>query len=381
MIYPALKQWFDMPIPEEYSQRRKTDELMCWTDAATKVLKPKKLHEVLGALANAQSEAVTKAPPWPAESRRAATRKNWAKLLGDTEPVTNPTLIEGKTEDVPGGKLSRYALEVEVGIVVPLLLITPKDAKGKRPVVVMFAQAGKAAFLKERGDAIAALLKAGVAVCLVDARGTGETRAGTSAERGSSRTSIAQTNLILGQPVLGSQLRDLRTVVRWLGTRDDLDGKKMGVWGDSFAGRNSKDINPSNINPGFPAGANGKVFNPAVPHDAAEFPSIGEPGAGLLADLLGVYEDSVRAIVDRGGLSSYRSILNQPYVYVPFDGLALGTRGPSPVMLWDVFDVQRFQYSPIRTEGMISALNETVGAPHSDPTVVAAWVIEKLKAK
>ena len=53
----------------------------------------------------------------------------------------------------------------------------------------------------------------GRTVCLVDVRGTGETQPGTSAERGSSRTSVSQTNLILGQPLLGSQLRDLRTVV------------------------------------------------------------------------------------------------------------------------------------------------------------------------
>src|SRR5262245_37563177 len=52
MIYPALKVWFDMPIPEEYSKRRPSEELVCWTDEATAKLKPKKLHEVLGSLAD-----------------------------------------------------------------------------------------------------------------------------------------------------------------------------------------------------------------------------------------------------------------------------------------------------------------------------------------
>ena len=48
MIYPALKDWFGMPIPEEYSKRRPAEELLCWTEEAKKELKPKKLHEVLG---------------------------------------------------------------------------------------------------------------------------------------------------------------------------------------------------------------------------------------------------------------------------------------------------------------------------------------------
>src|SRR5262245_315368 len=33
-IYPALKEWFGMPIPEEYSKRRPAEDLMCWTEEA-----------------------------------------------------------------------------------------------------------------------------------------------------------------------------------------------------------------------------------------------------------------------------------------------------------------------------------------------------------
>ena len=59
-------------------------------------------------------------------------RDKWSKLLGDVEPPANPKLIEG-TEEVPGGTLARFALEVEPGMSVPFLLITPKDARGKCP--------------------------------------------------------------------------------------------------------------------------------------------------------------------------------------------------------------------------------------------------------
>src|SRR5207253_8514504 len=122
----------------------------CWTDEAKRELKPKKLHEVLDKLAGERDVARRKRlAAMGAVEQREWRRKEWAKLLGNVEPVADPKLMEGKTEDVPVGKLARFALEVEPGIVVPFLLITPKDAKGKSPAVVMVAQAGKAAFLKE----------------------------------------------------------------------------------------------------------------------------------------------------------------------------------------------------------------------------------------
>ena len=54
---------------------------------------------------------------------------------------------------------------------VPTLLLLPKHAE-PFPVVVGVAQQGKSVFLKQRADAIARLLEKGVAVCLVDVRGT-----------------------------------------------------------------------------------------------------------------------------------------------------------------------------------------------------------------
>ena len=301
MIYPSLKTWFDMPIPEEYSQRRKTEELMCWTEAAKKELGPKKLHEVLQFLIqDCQSDALLKYVRLKHPQAAAELRKDWSKLLGNTEPTMKPTVIEGKAEGVPGGKLSRFALQVEPGITVPLIVITPKDAKGKTPVVVMVAQAGKTAFLKERSEPIADFLKAGVAVCLVDVRGTGETKPGTSADRGSSRTSISQTYLILGQPLLGAQLRDLRTVVAWLRTRNDIDTRKIGWWGDSFA-----KMNPPNS-------------NAAVPQDAPDLPLVGEPGAATLALLAKLFEDENGPVVTDGWVKC-EEILRSPYLSVPHD--------------------------------------------------------------
>jgi hypothetical protein len=317
MIYPALKAWFDMPIPDEYSKRRPAEDLLCWTDEARKELKPVGLSGILSGIARRESaradERLARMKP---EEERPTLRRDWARLLGEVQPAREPRLIEGKSEDVLGGRLARVALEVEPGIVVPIFLITPNDAKGKPPVVVMVAQGGKAGFLKERGDVIAAFLNAGVAVCLADVRGTGETKPGDgSPGRQSSRTSISQTELILGRTVLGNQLRDLRTVIRWLQTRDGIDGKKLVVWGDSF-------VEPNNLNRlGF--------SEIRVPLDAPDLPAIAEPGAAQLALFAALYEDAVKVVFTHGGLHSHREILPGAYLYVPHDAVI-----PGAASLW-----------------------------------------------
>jgi cephalosporin-C deacetylase-like acetyl esterase len=349
MIYPALKDWFGMPIPEEYSKRRPSEDLMCWTEEAKKELKPKKLHEVVG---REKWIAALALVPWGEEKSRVWAQKTWAKLLGGIEPPANPKATEGKAEDVPGGKLARFALEVEPGIVVPFLLVTPAEAKGKVPVVVMVAQDGKAGFLKERSDAIVTFLKAGVAVCLPDVRGTGETRASTGADRSSSRTSVSQTNLILGQPVLGSQLRDLRAVVRWLQARDGIDGKKVAVWGDSFARVNAKDT---------------KL---AVPLDG-ELPAIAEPGGANLAVLAGLFED-VGVIYARGGLDD--TLATGPYLYVPHESITAG-----PLLTHVVIPII-MQKRPVVYEGTVDTQNRLVGKKPLPPEEAAAAIAKALTA-
>lgn len=306
MIYPALKDWFGMPVPEEYSKNRPSSELRCWTEEARTELKPQSLTAVLRAKIDRRLLDAMLARGANAADLTAWQRREWTARLGDVEPPAKPKVIEGQVQEVPGGALARFALEVEPGIVVPLLLITPKVAKGKPGVVVMVSTAGKGAFLSDRADTIAQFLKAGVAVCLTDVRGTGETRAGTSAERGSSRTSVSQTNLILGQPVIGAQLRDLRAVVRWLRTRSELDGGRLGLWGDSFT----------------PANATDAV---RAPLDAPNPPRIGEPGGALLARLTTLFEDDVQAVFESGGVASATAFHPGPYLHLPHDAVVPGT--------------------------------------------------------
>src|SRR6185437_285032 len=104
---------------------------------------------------------------------------------------------------------------------------------------------------------------------------------------------------------LGDQLRDLRTVIRWLQTRPRIDGKRLAVWGDSFARTNA-------------AGA-----NVAVPLDAPDLPAIAEPGGAILAGLASLFEPSVTVVYTNGGLKS-RTILDSPYIYIPHEAVVPG---------------------------------------------------------
>ncbi len=338
MIHPALKDWFGIPIPEEYSKPLPSSELRCWTDAARKELKPKTLAEVLAGRA---------------ERRELPNAEYWKAWLGDTAPV-EVKVVEGNAEQVPGGKLVRFAMTTDPGISVPLLLITPDGAKGKVPAVVMVAGGGKAGFLKERGEAVAELLKAGVAVCLADVRGTGETRPGTGADRGSSRTSVSQQSLILGQPLLGTQLRDLRTVLKWLAARDGLDAKRLAVWGDSFAAVNPKDVTV------------------AVPLDA-ELPAFSDPTGANLALLVGLFEDDVKAIYARGGIDPKDPLFGSPYLYLPHDAVV-----PGPTAVGSLFGLLGWS-KPTKYEATVDVHNRAMGDKTLSVAEAAKWLAEAVK--
>ena len=134
MIYPALKDWFGMPIPEEYSKRRPAEELMCWTDGGAEGTEAEEV-------ARSRSANIAGGESRIAAGRRASlsteagttrwTASEWAKLLGNVEPAANPKLTGGKAEDSARRARSRLALEVEPGIVVPAVARHPEGREGE----------------------------------------------------------------------------------------------------------------------------------------------------------------------------------------------------------------------------------------------------------
>jgi hypothetical protein len=263
-------------------------------------------------------------------------------LLGDVEPPATPKVREAGKQSIGTTSVERLVLEVEPRIVVPLLLLTPQHKAGARlPVVVPFAQHGKKEFLTQRADTLAELLGGGTAVCLPDLRGTGETRpAGDSRARASASTGISASEWMLGQTVLGSRLRDLRAVVRYLRGRADLDPARVALWGDSFA-----PVNPPER-------------NVQVPWDAEKLPLQSEPLGGLLALLGGLFEDDIKAVYARGGLNGYQSVLRSPFLYLPHDALV-----PGALTAGDLCDVAAaLAPRPLRLDELVDGLNRRVSA-------------------
>jgi hypothetical protein len=127
-------------------------------------------------------------------------------------------------------------------------------------VVLAVCQEGKQALLERRSEAIAEWLAGGAAVCLVDVRGTGETRPRDGSRRHTGASAaLSEAEWMLGRTLVGSRLRDVRTVLRHLRTHADFDAGRVALRGDSFAPANSGSENL------------------AVPLDADPFPHQAEP--------------------------------------------------------------------------------------------------------
>jgi cephalosporin-C deacetylase-like acetyl esterase len=340
-IYPALKQWFDLAVPEkDVGQRRTTEELTCLSPALLREVQPRPLHDLAGTLGAERVEAARRrlANLAPA-ARRQQLQQDWKRLLGEVELQADPQASVHGKQMLGDVSVERITLEVERDLLVPVLLVLPPHQPDRRlPVVVAFAQEGKQAFLEKRSAILARLLQGGVAVCLPEVRGTGETRPGDGRGRTTTATAVAASDLMLGQPLLGDQLRDLRSVLRWLRGRSDVDRKRMMLWGDSFAATNPR------------------TRNLAVPLDAADTPSQAEPLGGLLALLTALFEDEIQAIYIHGGLVSYQSLLESPFCYIPYDVLV-----PGALTAGDVADVAAaLAPRPSRLAGLVDGLNRRV---------------------
>jgi hypothetical protein len=325
-IHPTFRRWFDIPVTEEdeYSDPRPSKDLLCITEAAAGKVHPKRLHEVLLELADDRIAA-----------RRTANqlREACAVVLGPMEPVTDPNVVASDTSDPD---VERVVLEVEPGFSIPLLLLTPSGkAAEKRPVVVAVAQAGKEAFLKERSGEIAVLLDGGTAVCLPDLRGTGEAACNKGRGRYSSSTGRSSTELMLGGTTVGAKLRDLRSVISYLRSCENVDAGHVAVWGDSFAATNGQDTN----------------FK--VPRRVDGRPLQSEPLGGMLALLAALFDEKIAAVYAHGGLAEFRSVLESQFVLIPHDVVVPGILTTGDLPAWAAAAAPR----PLRLAGLVDGLN------------------------
>jgi cephalosporin-C deacetylase-like acetyl esterase len=339
-LYPHLARWFDMQPPvAEFQDRHDVEELQCLTPEVVKRFDPQPVYKLAGQLADMRITRVRKElSSVDFASSRKIVRDGWSRLLGNITPIGNPIVKAVEHEKKNGIVIERIVLEVEPGIVVPLVLMQTRDDRSKPfPVVVALADSGKQKFLAARVDAISCWLEAGCAVCLPDLRGYGETSAGSSYGPRSIGTTLSCRDQVLGQTLLGSRLRDLQSVLLFLRSRGGLD-EKVSLWGDSLA-----PLNPPERSEVVPYG----IDNPNVQ---------AEPSAGLLALLTALFEDDVNAVYARGTFTSFRTLLDSQFLHVPHDSVV-----PEALTVSDVADIAAaLAPRPLRVECPIDGLNRAI---------------------
>jgi len=314
LIHEALRKWFaiDVKPEDEYKNRKSREELTCLTDAARKEFQPRPLYEILAEMADKQLAAVreARAKAMP-EERRKLARDSWTRLLGNTEPPAEVKVRENSrlVEKLGPITATRELLETDPGIVTSVLTLARSEFDGRkqrsRPVVLGFASDGVAAILQRRQSALIAGLKTELLIVLVDVRGIGTTSPDTDRGQQSSIAAYSATALMMGQPLLGRQLRDLRTAWKHIQRREDVDPDALQIAGGA----------------GFaPLSADAKFAYPR----RIDSPRECEPTGALLALLLGLFEDKAESVASRLGLISYRSILESPFVQVPHEAIVPG---------------------------------------------------------
>lgn len=390
-LYRAFSDWFGMPAPEmEYQIRRDEKELMCLSPQLKNEFISRFVHDLAGDQARESRKAMTKLREEHVQSiGKLQHILSFIRDIKKSESKPNKLIAVSKQTTLRFKDISvdKFAITVEPGIVVPTVLLMP-DKTPNPPIAIMIAQGGKERILKSRTDAISTLLFEGVAVCVPDLRGTGETSPTYSRpgerERRSWDTSLSMTNLMLGESLVELRLRDLGALMAHLRTRKELDSTRFALWGDSLAPVNPPDLNPK------------------VPLGVGNMPKQSEPLGGLMTILAGNFEKDVKTIYVRGGLTGFDSIMNSQFIYAPHDVIVPGVLAVSDIP--DV--VANLTPLHVRLEGLVTGLNQratpaqlkrdyqtaieafkrkdasqnlTIQSTVSDDCDIAKWMASKLK--
>ncbi|HEU0140482.1 MAG TPA: acetylxylan esterase [Bryobacteraceae bacterium] len=345
-LYPELERWFGIPIPDnEPDDRRPEAELAALTVETAAKLDMRMIHQLASEIAEAKLKtARAELARMDSTGRRKWLQQQWAAKLGDIHPNPAPKAIVHWMKPSASGEAEGITLDVESGITVPLVLLKASTREARQPVAIVVSQGGKEQVLAHHRAEIDRLLAAGIAVCLPDVRGVGETSPDPRRFTSSQNISLAATELMLGNTLPGARLKDLRTVLKYLQGRQEFDPQRIAVWGGSGApvnkGRLLLDETP------------GWLVGPEIQHQA-------EPLGGLLAILAGLYEDSVKAVAVRRGLAAYLSLLEDRFTYVPSDVVF-----PGIAEIGDIADLAAvLSPRPLLLDGLVDGRNRAVSEP------------------
>lgn len=167
--------------------------------------------------------------------QRAAGRElvaRLARLIGFEPPQGPVTVRPYGTFSRPGYRVEKLALESEPGIIAPGLLFLPEGGAARKPAVIYVNSAGKSAGM----DDIEPLVRVGLVVLALDARGWGETqpaRVRPSGEfaRWFGDYDSAMTALLLGKTLAGMRACDVARAVDLLAGRGEVDAERIYAYG------------------------------------------------------------------------------------------------------------------------------------------------------
>ena len=140
-----------------------------------------------------------------------ADRQRWEALLGPVAAFDGALVGMRTVEEGEGITVERFGLETDE-VTIPVVIVRREEATR---ITIALSGAGKAGVIQERAAEVESMLGDG-AVCLVDVRGIGELEPEEPQTFRSRCAARAATALMLGESILGMQVRDLRTVIAHL---------------------------------------------------------------------------------------------------------------------------------------------------------------------
>ena len=178
--------------------------------------------------------------------------------------------------------IEKLTYESEAGIVIPALLIKPKDFQADdRPVIIYSSDQGKPRRFVDT-LLIFKLARDGFIVLAIDVRGTGETSPTASlpiTDKYASYTPIQWRHDVLAiqsssfnRTMLGMRVLDMIRGIDFINSRDDLKGRKV--------------------------------------------VAVGEGLGGLWASLVSIFDSRVKGVVTMGTLPSYKPLITSQYYNV-----------------------------------------------------------------
>jgi len=159
---------------------------------------------------------------------------------------------------------------------------------------------------------------------------------------------------MLGNTLLGKRLKDLRTVLAYLEARPDIDADRLGLWGDSLS-----PANPAHL-----------LLDEQIEWQVGpEIEQQAEPLGGLLAVLGALYDGKVRTVAVQGGLSSFLSILDDNFAYVPADVIVPGILEAGDITELD----SGLAPHPLLLQGLVDGRDRLVPAAHLESDLAPVY--------